>query len=56
MVKVVVMDEDFRRMLRVDLRHFLQKPIDSGKFGRHKVPSKDTTIHVEMAKRVTKSQ
>jgi hypothetical protein len=50
MVKVVFVDDDFRRMLRSDMAH-LQRLIDTGKLGRHKVPYKDKTINVEISKK-----
>lgn len=50
MVKVVYVDDDFRRMLRSDLQH-IQRLVDAGKFGRHKVPYKDKTINIEIVKK-----
>jgi hypothetical protein len=37
-------------MLRSDMAH-LQRLIDTGKLGRHKVPYKDKTINVEISKK-----
>lgn len=50
MVKVVYVDDDFRRMLRSDLQH-IQRLVDAGKYGRHKVPYKDKTINIEIVKK-----
>ncbi len=50
MVKVVYVDDDFRRMLRSDLQH-IQRLVDNGKFGRHKVPYKDKTMNIEIVKK-----
>jgi hypothetical protein len=50
MAKVVYVDDDFRRMLRSDLLH-VQRLIDAGKFGKHKVPYKDKTINIEIIKK-----
>ena len=50
MVKVVFVDDDFRRMLRSDLQH-VQRLVDSGKFGKYKVPYKDKTINIEIVKK-----
>jgi hypothetical protein len=50
MVKVVFVDDDFRRMLRSDLQH-IQRLVDNAKFGKHKVPYKDKTINVEIVKK-----
>ncbi|HPD74982.1 MAG TPA: hypothetical protein PKZ65_02890 [Methanoregulaceae archaeon] len=37
-------------MLRSDLQH-IQRLVDAGKFGKHKVPYKDKTINIEIAKK-----
>lgn len=50
MAKVIFVDDDFRRMLRSDLQH-IQRLIDAGKFGNHKVPYKDKTINIEIVKK-----
>ncbi len=50
MAKVVFVDDDFRRMLRSDLQH-IQRLVDTGKFGRHKVPYKDKTINVDIVQK-----
>jgi hypothetical protein len=50
MVKVVYVDDDFRRMLRSDLQR-IQRLVDAGKFGRHKVPYKEKTINIEIVKK-----
>lgn len=50
MAKVVFVDDDFRRMLRADLQH-VQRLIDNGKFGKHKVPYKDKTINIEIVRK-----
>jgi len=50
MGKVVFVDDDFRRMHRSDLQH-VQRLVDAGKFGKHKVPYKDKTINIEIIKK-----
>ncbi len=50
MAKVVFVDDDFRRMLRSDLQR-IQRLVDEGKFGKHKVPYKDKTINIEIIKK-----
>lgn len=50
MVKVVYVDDDFRRMLRSDLQQ-IQRLVDIGKFGKHKVPYKDKTMNIEIVKK-----
>lgn len=50
MAKVVYVDDDFRRMLRGDLQH-VQRLVDAGKYGKHKVPYKDKTINIEIVKK-----
>ncbi|GEM_PF-581395 len=50
MVKTEYVGDDFRRMLRSDLQH-IQRLVDAGKFGKHKVPYKDKTINIEIAKK-----
>ncbi|OPY39254.1 MAG: hypothetical protein A4E35_00021 [Methanoregula sp. PtaU1.Bin051] len=50
MAKVVFVDDDFRRMLRSDMQH-VQRLVDAGKFGKHKVPYKDKIINIEIVKK-----
>ncbi|HVP97260.1 hypothetical protein [Methanoregula sp.] len=49
MATVVFVDDDFRRMPRADMAR-LQRLIDAGKFGTHRVPFKDREINVEIKK------
>jgi len=37
-------------MLRSDMAH-IRRLVDTGKFGKHKVPYKDKTINVEIVKK-----
>ena len=50
MVKVVFVDDDFRRMLRSDMQH-VQRLVDIGKTGKHKVPYKDKSINIEIVRK-----
>jgi len=55
MPTIVFIDDDFRRMPRADMAR-LQRLVNAGKFGVHKVPFGEREIAVEIKKQGDKTQ
>ena len=51
MPKVVYEGDDFKRMLRADMAN-IQRLVDAGRFGKHKVSYKDKVITIEISKKM----